>query len=395
MTPKDKLKQPCGFGVLVIFLAMGLLPGCKDGQTGVTLTPPTVKVARVIEKDVPVYSEWTATTDGLVNATIRAEVQGYLIKQTYKEGDFVRTGQVLFEIDPRPFQAALEKAEAQLAVQRARWATAKADLERIRPLVAEDAVSKKDFDDAVGAEGADHAEVLSAQAAVDKARFDLEFTKITSPIDGVAGIARAQIGNLVGPQSTGELTTVSTVDPIKVYIPMSEQEYLRNAKDGPGASQRMSLELILADGSVYPFKGKIAFSDRQVDPRTGTITVAALFPNPGNILRPGQFARVRAETAINKGALLVPQRAVAELQGGDQVGVVGPDNRVRIRQVKVGDRIGDLWVIEKGLKPGDEVVVEGLQKVKEGSLVTPKPFSTEAAPPPSAHAPAPEKSGDV
>jgi len=318
------------------------------------------------------YSEWTASTDGLVNATIRAQVQGYLIKRDYTEGDVVKKGQVLFEIDPRTFQAQLEQANGQLAEQQARWGTAKANLERIKPLVEQRAVSKKDYDDAVGAEAATHAAVIALQAMVDKVRLDLGFTKITSPIDGIAGIAKAQLGNLVGPGSVEELTTVSTVDPIKVYILMSEQEYLKYVQNGRERGQKMPLELILADGKVHPHKGSFAFADRQVDVKTGTIKVAALFPNPGNVIRPGQFARVRAQTEFKKDALLVPQRAVMELQSGHQVALVGPDNKVTIKPVKAGERLDSLWVIDQGLNPGERVITEGLQKVRQGTVVTVK-----------------------
>ena len=363
-----------------------LLPGCKKGQGQAGSPPPDVEVLNVIQKDVPMYSEWTASTDGYVNATIRAQVQGYLIKQNYREVDFVKKGQDLFELDPRPFEAVLEEAKGQLAQQKARWETARANLERIKPLVEQKAISEKDLDDAVGAEQATRAAMMVAQAAVDKAQVDLGFTKITSPIDGIAGIARAQIGDLVGRGSAEGLTTVSTVNPIKVYIPMSEQEYMKDMHSG-GCTRPVPLELILADGSIHPQKGTLAFADRQVDVRTGTITVVALFPNPGNILRPGQFARVRELTATKKGALLVPQRAVMELQGSYQVAVVGRDSKVDIRPVKVGDRVDNLWVIEDGLKPGERVAVEGLQKVKEGTIVNPIPYSmplqakAEASPP--------------
>lgn len=358
----------CG-SFLMIFIATLLLPGCERAGTRDASAPPMVEVAEVTRKDVPLYSEWTASTDGLVNATIRAQVQGYLIKRDYNEGDFVRKGQVLFEIDPRTFQAALEQAKGQLAEQQARWGTAKANLERIKPLVEQRAVSKKDYDDAVGAEAATHAQVIALQALVDKVTLDLGFTKITSPIDGIAGIARAQLGNLVGPGSVEELTTVSTVDPIKVYVLMNEQEYLKYVQNGQGHGQRMPLQLILADGRVHPHTGSFAFADRQVDIKTGTIKVAALFPNPGNVIRPGQFARVRAQTEVKKGALLVPQRAVMELQAGYQVAVVGPDNKVIMRPVKAGQQIDGLWVIHDGLKPGERVVTEGLQKVKQGTVV--------------------------
>ena len=365
--------------LMVIFgAALLVLSGCKKGQGRETPYPPTVEAVEVIRKDVPVYSEWIASTDGFVNATIRAQIQGYLTKQNYKEGDLVKKGQILFEIDARSFEAVLEQAKGDLAQHQARWETAKANLERIKPLAEEKAISLKDLDDATGAEQVTRAAVIAAQAVVNKAQVDLSFTQITSPIDGIAGIAKAQIGNLVGPGSIEELTTVSTVDPIKVYIPMSEQEYLKHLQNGRGHTQwTMPLDLILADGRVHPHKGVLAFADRQVDVRTGTIKVAALFPNPGNVLRPGQFARVRAQTLTKKRALLVPQRAVTELQGSYQVAVVGPDNKVDIRPVRVAERVDNLWVIDEGLKPGERVVVEGIQKIQQGMEVNPKPFGAQ------------------
>jgi membrane fusion protein (multidrug efflux system) len=352
-----------------------LLTGCGEKKATPPATP-TVEVVDVVQKDVPIVREWVGTTDGLVNAKINAQVQGYLIKQNYKEGSVVKKGQVLFEIDPRPFQAALEQAKGQLAINEGQLYTAKANLEKIRPLAAVNAVSKKDLDDAIGRQASAKAAVQAAKAAVRKAEIDLSFTKITSPIDGIAGIAKAQLGDLVGNPGSQELTTVSTVDPIKVFLPLSEQEYMHfiRTAEARGKSDREgpSLELVLADGRVFPHKGKVYFADRQVDERTGTIKVATLFPNPGNLLRPGQFAKIRALIETQKGALLVPQRAVNELQGRFQVAVVGPDNKVDLRWVKVGERTGSLWVIDEGLKPGERVIVEGIQKVKAGMPVTPK-----------------------
>lgn len=363
--------------IIALSSAFILIPGCTKEQKGGDSAPSTVQVADVIQRDVPVYSEWIGSTDGMVNATIRAQVQGYLTRQNYNEGDFVRKGQILFEIDPRTFQAALDLAKGQMALYQARWSTAKANLARIIPLAQQNAVSKKDMDDATGQEEATHASVISAQATVDKANIDISFTRIISPIDGIAGIAKAQIGNLVGPGVIDELTTVSTVDPIKVYISVSEQEYLRGTGKGQTGFRNIHLEMILSDGSVYPYQGKFFLADRQVDMKTGTIKVAALFMNPGNILRPGQFARVRALSKI-KHALLVPQRAVTELQGSYQVAVLGPDNKVDIRPVKVTERIDDLWVIDEGLKPGERVVAEGLQKVRQGAIVNPVPYKAES-----------------
>lgn len=350
-------------------IALTLLAGCSKGPK--EAPPPAVEVMTVIQKDVPIYREWIATLDGMVNATIRAQVQGYLIKQNYREGDLVRKGQVLFEIDPRPFQAALEQAKGQLEVQQARWTTAKVNLARIKPLAEEDAVSKKDLDDSIGVEQSARAAVIAAQAVVDKAQLDLGFTKITSPVDGIAGLAKTQIGNLVGPGGMEELTTVSTVNPIKVYFQISEQEYLQGGRDMERVG-KLSAELILTDGSVYPQKGSFAFADRQVDIKTGTMKVAAVFPNPGNFLRPGQYGRIRVASSVRKDALLVPQRSVAEIQGRYMVAVVGADNKVDIRPVKTAERVDDLWVILEGLKPGERVVVAGIQKVRPGMLVTPE-----------------------
>jgi membrane fusion protein (multidrug efflux system) len=343
------------------------------------LPPPVVEVVEVIQKDVPISAEYVGTADGFVNATIRAQVQGYLIKQNYREGDFVKKGQILFEIDPRTFEAALDQAKGQLAAYQARWDTAQANLKRIKPLAAQNAVSQKDLDDATGTEQAARAAVIAAQAAVDKATVDLGFTKVTSLIDGIAGIAKAQIGNLVGPGATEELTTVSTVDPIKVYVQISEQEYFKGMEKQKDKRRPSSLELILADGSTYPHKGEIAFADRQINVQTGTIKVATLFSNPNNLLRPGQFAKIRAMIEMKKGALLVPQRAVSDVQGRNMVAVVGPENKIDIRTVKVGEQIGPDRIISEGLNAGEKIVAEGIQKVKAGTVVNPHPFNPEKA----------------
>jgi len=363
--------------LIFLVLASSLSVGCKK-EAKVVAGPPDVEVVEVAKQDVHVTREWVGSTDGSVNAVIRAQVQGYLIKQDYSEGQFVKKGQLMFEIDPRTFQAALDQAKADLSQKRARWETTKANLARVRPLAEQNAVSKKDLDDAVGNEQSAHSAVDAAQAAVDKAQLDLGFTRITSPINGIAGIAKAQIGNLVGPGQVEELTTVSTVDPIKVMVPISAQEFLRLQAKRPAAGQpRPQIDLILADGSVYPEKGTFAFADRQVDPSTGTLKVAILFPNPGNVLRPGQYAKVRSAIETIKGALVVPQRAVNEFQGNFQAAVVSSDNRVSVRTVKPAVRTGSLIVISEGLQPGERIVVEGLQKVKDGMMVNPKPMSLE------------------
>ena len=369
------LRTSSGIGLSVFFLFMFsvLFLGCEKEKMAPP-PPPTVEVAEVIQKDVPVYNEWVGTADGMVNAVIRAQVSGYLIKQNYTEGDSVKKGQTLFEIDPRPFQAVLEQAKAGLDQAVARHNTAKANLARIRPLAEKNAVSQKDLDDAIGFEQSTQASVLAAKAAVDKAQLDLNFTKIVSPIDGIAGIAKAQIGNLVGPGSVEELTTVSSINPIKVYLSLSEQEYMQAQGRKGKQTGKVPLNLILSDGSNYPYKGEFAFADRQVDVRTGTIRVATIFPNPQNLLRPGMFCRVRAEMGIRKAALVIPQRAVSEIQGRYLVAVVGPENKVSIKPVKVGPWFGQLWVIDEGLQAGEKVVAEGTQKVREGMVVSPKPF---------------------
>jgi membrane fusion protein (multidrug efflux system) len=365
-------------GLVVLVLVGTVISGCKK-KAQVAAGPPDVEVAEVAKQDVKVVREWVGSMDGSVNAVIRAQVQGYLVKQNYTEGQFVKQGQILFEIDPRTFQAALNQAKADHAQKKARWDTTKANLARIRPLAEQNAVSLKDLDDAVGAEQSAHAAFDATQAAVEKAQLDVGFTRITSPINGIAGIARAQIGNLVGPGQVEELTTVSTVDPIKVWVPISEQEFIHAQATRPASGQpKRKIELILADGSVYTKTGELAFADRQVDASTGTLKVAVLFPNPGNLLRPGQYAKVHAVMETIPGALVVPQRAVNEMQGNFQVAVVGAENKVAVRTVKMGAKTGSLIVISDGLQPGERIVVEGLQKVKDGMTVNPKLVSMEA-----------------
>ena len=373
------MKVKSGLILAVLIAGIGLVGCTEEKKTTAPPPPPEVEVAEVIQKDVPVYSEWVASMDGMVNATILAQVQGYLIRQNYKEGDLVKKGAMLFEIDPRPFQAAVDEARAVMAKHQAVLQTAQANLKRILPLAAANAVSQRDKDNAIGSVQSSEAQVLEAQAQVRKAELDLGFTKISSPIDGIAGAAKAQMGDLVGTPQARELTTVSTVNPIKVYVPISEREYLQavdkaKQEQKPDA-EKTTFELILADGSTWPQKGTFSFADRQVDPQTGTIKVAILFPNTDNTLRPGQFAKVRALMGTAKGALLVPQRAVGELQGSYQVAVVAADNTVLIRGVTVGERIGNLWVIREGLKAGDRVVAEGTQKAGNGVKVTPKPYT--------------------
>lgn len=374
------------FRIIIIFCSVFIfLAGCKKEQKP-SPPPPVVEVMEVIQKDIPIQHEWVGTTDGMVNATIRAQVTGYLIRQYYKEGDLVKKGQVLFEIDPRPFQAALDQAKGALDQQEAQYENARANLARVRPLVEQNALSKKDLDDSIGAEQSALAAVTAARAAVEKARLDLGFTKITSLIDGMAGLAKAQVGDLIGPAQAGELTTVSTINPIKVYFTISEEAYIDFMKQFSSEAaflehlRKLKLELVLAEGSLYPYKGTIYAFDREVNIRTGTLRVAGLFPNPADLLRPGQFATVRILLGTKKGALLVPQRAVTELQGNYQVAVLGADNRIDIRTVKAGNTVGPFWIIDEGLKPGERIVVEGVQKVKQGIAVTAKPFVPKVLP---------------
>jgi membrane fusion protein (multidrug efflux system) len=334
-----------------------------------------VEVANVTQADVPIYHEWIGSLDGLVNAQIRAQVTGYLRAQNYREGDPIKKGDLLFEIDPRPFQAALDQTKGHLAQAEARFGKTKLDVKRYEPLVKDKAISREEYDDAVQANLEAEAAVVSAKAQVEQAQLNWEFTKITSPIEGIASIAKAQIGDLVGPAS-GELTTVSTVDPIKAYYSVSEQAYVNFARrfmteaDRYDQLKQLEIELILTGGTVYPLKGKIYAADRQIGQTTGALRLEALFPNPGYALRPGQFARIRVKFEVKHDALLVPQRAVSELQGTYQVAVVDADNKVHIQPVKVGDRSGNRWIIEEGLHPGQRVVVEGTQKIRAEMTVT-------------------------
>jgi membrane fusion protein (multidrug efflux system) len=356
-----------------------------------------VEVVKVEQKEVPIYGEWIGTLDGLVNADVRAQVTGYLLRQGYQEGMFVKKGELLFEIDPRPFQAVLDQAAGQLAQAKAQLANAEAvqrrtelDVNRYTPLAREQAASQQDLDNAVqnnlaakATVATARAQIQSAEAAVETAKINLDFTRLVAPIDGIAGQAQLQVGALVSP-SSGAVTSVSTVNPIKVFFTVGEPQYLAWRRRFPTESSRVEadknlrLELILADGSTYPQLGMFYFADRQVNEGTGAIRIAGLFPNPNNILRPGGYGKVRAVIRTQKDALLVPQRAVSELQGGYQVAVVGADNKVNIRTVQVGVTDSSNWIISEGLKPGESVVAEGVQKVRQGAQVTPKPFGTEA-----------------
>ncbi|HSY90360.1 MAG TPA: efflux RND transporter periplasmic adaptor subunit [Candidatus Binatus sp.] len=360
--------------VLAVLLAtVSTAVGCGKTNAAPAIPAPEVEVASVVQKDVPIVSEWVATLDGYVNAQIQPQVTGYIIRQTYKEGSFVRKGQILFHIDPRPFQAVLDQANAQLAQAQAQLAKTEMDVDRDTPLAKERAIAQSQLDNDIQANRAAKAAVKAAEAQVEQAQLNLEFTEVKSLVDGVAGIAQVQIGNLVTP--TTILTSVSQMNPIKAYFSLSEQEYIHFADRINADAQKETpsngppFELILADGSVYPHKGTGLLANRQVDVSTGSIQIVCSFPNPQNFLRPGQFGRLRAAPEVRRGALLVPQKAVSELQGSYQVAVVGADNKVSIRAVKAGDRVGPMWIVEGGVKPGEQVVVEGLQKIQNGANV--------------------------
>ena len=440
--------------IVVGLITVALFAAARSNKSAQAAPRPIeVQVVQVAQQNVPVYSEWIGTTDGLVNAEIKAQVTGYLLSQNYKEGSFVTKGQLLFEIDPRPFQAELDQAkgqlaqfegqleqatsqvaqseaqvaqansnvseaEARLAQSQANHVKTQLDVDKYKPLAEQKAVTQQEYDNAAQTNVASQAQVKAAEAGVETARagmrvanaqtraakatiatvkgqienakamvrtaeLNLSFTRIIAPIDGIAGIAQAQVGDLISTQSA-PLTTVSTVDPIKVYFNLSEQEYLkftrRNliaAQDGSSVAQ-VELELVLADGTTYPQKGSFYFADRQVDQKTGAIRLAGIFLNPGNVLRPGQYGRVRAVTSTKTEALLIPQRALTELQGSYQVAVVSHGNQIEIRNVRVGDRNGASVIIEDGLKAGESVVVEGLQRIKPGTVVNPKTYTAKS-----------------
>jgi RND family efflux transporter MFP subunit len=386
-------------GGALCLVVIGLIVGATRPKrvSGAPGASPDVEVVQVEQKDVPIYGEWIGTLDGFTNADVRAQVTGYIMRQGYQEGAFVKKGQLLFEIDRRPFQAALDQAEGQLAQAKALLANARAvqgrtqlDVERYAPLAKEQAASQQDLDNAVQNNLAAKATVATAEAqiktdeaAVETAKINLDFTRLTAPIDGIAGQAQLQVGALVN-LSSGPVTSVSTVDPIKVYFTVGEPQYLAWRKRFPTESSRLAadkdlrLQLILADGSPYPYEGSFYFADRQVNEGTGAIRIAGLFRNPNNILRPGGYGKVRAVIRLQQGALLVPQRSVSELQGGYQVAVVGADDKVSIRTVTVGDRVGTQWIVAEGLKQGERVVAEGVQKARPGTQVNPKPFTLES-----------------
>jgi len=359
---------------LLLFVA---LSGCSSKQENPAPPPPGVTVTPVVQKDVEIHQEWVGTTLGNVDADIRPKVEGFLLAQLYSEGSFVNKGQPMFQLDQRQAQAAVQQAQGTLERARASLAQAQIDVKRYTPLVAQRAVSQAELDKALSMERAASADVDAAQASLDNANLNLGWTTVTSPISGIAGISKVGIGDLMTP--TTVMTTISGLNPIYVDFSIGEQDYMRFAREKLGESAGRSLQLILGDGRTFPQNGRALLVNREVDAQTGTIRVRAEFPNPGNVLRPGQYARIRAVTAVRKDALLVPQQAVSELQGIYQVGVVGADNNVTIKTVKLGPQIGDEWVVESGLQAGDSVVVEGLQRVKNGMTVAPKPFKDTQA----------------
>lgn len=366
----------------VLFLSCALAGCSKPNSTGYGTGPQEVLVADVIRQDVPITREWIGSLDGSVNADIRARVSGYLVSQNYKEGSFVHQGDLLFKIDPSTYEAAVEQSKSALAQAEANQLQAQQTEDRESRLFDQKVESQQNRDNAVQANIAAKAEVQAQRAMLRQAQLNLDFTKITAPVNGIAGIANPGIGDLVGPSDAQPLMTMSTVDPIKAYLNISEQDYLKIAKRieqmRAAGEEAPPAEIILADGTLYSRQGKFSAVDRQIDQETGTIRLAALFPNPDNILRPGGFVRVRVTVRKIPGALLVPQRAVNELQTSYEVAVVTSENKVEIRPVKVGDRVGTLWLIEEGLKPDDRVVVEGVQKIQDGQLVKPMPWPSPA-----------------
>lgn len=372
-----------------MILSLGLLACGKSEAAKPAAAAPPVVVSPVVQRDAAIYREWIGTTEGDVNAEIRPKVDGYLLRRVYTEGGFVRQGALLFEIDARQVQAQLQQAEANLAQAQSGLVKADRDVARFEPLAAQKALSQQELDNARSAQTAAGATVGALRAAVEQARLNLSWARVTSPISGIAGIAQTQVGNLVGPQTV--LTVVSKVDPIRVRYQIGEQEYLQLQRDP--AMRSAELELTLSDGSIFPQKGHVLLSDREVDVKTGTIATIGIFPNPANVLRPGQYAKIRAATEVRRGAILVPQRAVNEMQGAYQVAVVGADNKAQIRSVEVGPQIGHMWLIAHGLQPGDRVVVEGFSRLKSGLVVQPKEAPPEAIAPASGGPAAPSTAG--
>jgi membrane fusion protein (multidrug efflux system) len=436
-TPASMRASSMGVRVMLIATVVLSATGCKEAPKPAARPPEPVKVAPVVQRDVPIYGEWVGTTVGYVTAQIRARVSGYLISQNYKEGTVVKAGALLFQIDPRQYQNSVNQARAQLRTAESQLEQAKAnvaqseaevvkaeanqkktalEVERYRPLAGRGSVSQQELDNTIQNNDANlaaleaaranvanaragvakaQAEIARAQATLDEALLNLSWTKVTSPITGIAGIKNVDIGDLIATSTV--LTVVSQVDPLYVQVGIAEQEYLR-WKQRPAAAadvdRKNDLQLILSDGSVYPQRGTAEIVDRQVGVTTGTINVRGVFPNPGDLLRPGQFAKVRAMVDMKKGALLVPQRAVRDVQGLHEIGVVGAGDTVELRKVEMAERVGPLWIVAQGLKPGERIIVEGLDKVRAGEKVKalpadPEPSTGASQPAASSTAPAP------
>ncbi len=393
--PRQSAGRSLPRGAMLVFLAAtlalaaGATAGCgnrvKAASAAAPPPPMKVTVVKAVQTNVPLTGEWVGTLDGYVNAQIQPQASGYLIRQDYREGAQVEKGQVLFEIDPRPFEAALDQAQGQLGQAQAQLSLAQINVNRDTPLAEARAIARSQLDNDIQQKAQAEASVKSAEAAVATAKLNLGFTKVRSLITGVAGQATTQVGNLVSTQSI--LTSVSQLDPIKVYFSISDSEYLalsKRAREGGsdllhGAS-KIPLTLTLSNGETYSQKGRVAFVDRQLNSQTGAIRIAAAFPNPGNVLRPGQFARVKAETEVRHDAILVPQVAVTELQGQEQIYTVGPNNTVHLNNVTLGPQYGDKWVVDSGLEGGSLVIVDNLQKLREGAPVNPQLEQSQAAP---------------
>jgi membrane fusion protein (multidrug efflux system) len=370
ISPHAATRQLHALGVLIV--ALIICVGCSSNAEKPAPPPPGVTVTPAIQKDVPIHQEWVGTMLGNVDADIRPKVDGFLLSRLYTEGSYIEKGAPMFQLDKRQAQAAVEQAQGNLERARASLGQAQIDVRRYTPLVAQRAISQAELDKALSSETAGKAGVDANQAVLDNAKLNLGWTTVTSPISGIAGVSKVQIGDLMTPITV--MTTISSVNPIYVDFNVAEQDYLRFVREKTGRSAGQDLELILGDGTVYPRRGHALFVNREVDSRTGTIQVRGEFSNPGNVMRPGQYARIRAVTELRKSAVLIPQQAVSELQGVYQVGVVSADNKVTIKTVKLGPQSGDMWVVESGLQAGDNVVIDGLQRIKTGMTVAPTPF---------------------
>jgi len=370
ISPHPATRKLHALGVLIV--ALIICVGCSSNAEKPAPPPPGVTVTPAIQKDVPIHQEWVGTMLGNVDADIRPKVDGFLLSRLYTEGSYIEKGAPMFQLDKRQAQAAVEQAQGNLERARASLGQAQIDVRRYTPLVAQRAVSQAELDKALSSETAGKAGVDANQAVLDNAKLNLGWTTVTSPISGIAGVSKVQIGDLMTPITV--MTTISSVNPIYVDFNVAEQDYLRFVREKTGRSAGQDLELILGDGTVYPRRGHALFVNREVDSRTGTIQVRGEFSNPGNVMRPGQYARIRAVTELRKSAVLIPQQAVSELQGVYQVGVVSADNKVTIKTVKLGPQSDDMWVVESGLQAGDNVVIDGLQRIKTGMTVAPTPF---------------------